>query len=641
MSSPLLWLSPVAKEVLSTTVQLLQGQVPSPAAKLSAALKQAKDEDCLGLLADSVLRNAFAKELDGSNVKEISAKSSKDLVEIFGKVLSNKVDALKGEAAKVAAKLPKSSPLSFDQVLGALNGQEPSQALRTDWVLWHSMGCSHFAKELPCLPVSVVNERIGLVSCSGSDALVEYALKVHMLEHLDAYQSWETSMAANQVQEAKSGLQAPFDAAAAKQVALRRALGHALPLEVADNAAKAEKGLQASLQLFADEAKSKVVLPSYFAPVAAKDDKESGKKRKAAAPGNSTPSAGLDAGTFAKAYTSAETQEYRWHLLAYGLRPCTTLGAADPSNKSSSSKAPAPESKGGTRPSGFGGTWAPIGQSIPPGHTEYSWHHRGTGMKEGFSTIWAAKDLQCPPGHTPYSWEKAMGGASAPSAPATSSTGSAPQTKAKSAGKGEAKAEPAKTSHVPKPKDNAKEVKAQPAAPAADGKEAALMKIDLRCGRIVECSRVPDADSLYLLKINIGEDQPRQVLSSLVQHYSADELQNRQVVVYCNIKPGKMRGLESQAMVLAATKNKGEKDEICELLDPPAGCAEGSRPLVGDIEVGSASAGVNVKNISKVWGQVQPSLNMNEKGEAAFDGTTLMMKEGPVRAKSLTEVGIY
>jgi len=634
MSSPLLWLSPVAKEVLSTTVQLLQGQVPSPAAKLSAALKQAKDEDCLGLLADSVLRNAFAKELDGSNVKEISAKSSKDLVEIFGKVLSNKVDALKGEAAKVAAKLPKSSPLSFDQVLGALNGQEPSQALRTDWVLWHSMGCSHFAKELPCLPVSVVNERIGLVSCSGSDALVEYALKVHILEHLDAYQSWETSMAANQVQEAKSGLQAPFDAAAAKQVALRRALGHALPLEVADNAAKAEKGLQASLQSFADEAKSKVVLPSYFAPVAAKDDKESGKKRKAAAPGNSTPSAGLDAGTFAKAYTSAETQEYRWHLLAYGLRPCTTLGAADPSNKSSSSsKAPAPESKGETRPSGFGGTWAPIGQSIPPGHTEYSWHHRGTGMKEGFSTIWAAKDLQCPPGHTPYSWEKAMGGTSAPSAPATSSTGSAPQTKAKSAGKGEAKAEPAK--------DNAKEVKAQPAAPAADGKEAALMKIDLRCGRIVECSRVPDADSLYLLKINIGEDQPRQVLSSLVQHYSADELQNRQVVVYCNIKPGKMRGLESQAMVLAATKNKGEKDEICELLDPPAGCAEGSRPLVGDIEVGSASAGVNVKNISKVWGQVQPSLNMNEKGEAAFDGTTLMMKEGPLRAKSLTEVGIY
>eukprot|EP00435_Cladocopium_sp_Y103_P025501 s1054_g6.t1 len=37
----------------------------------------------------------------------------------------------------------------------------------------------------------------------------------------------------------------------------------------------------------------------------------------------------------------------------------------------------------------------------------------------GFSTIWAAKDLQCPPGRTPYSWKKAMGGASAPSAPAS------------------------------------------------------------------------------------------------------------------------------------------------------------------------------------------------------------------------------
>lgn len=625
MSSLLLWLSPVAKEVLSTTVQLLQGKVPSPTASLSSALKQASSDDCLGLLVDSNLRSEFAKELDSSSLKEISAASSKQLVEIFGQVLNKQLDALKKQASKVAAKLPKSSPLSFDQVLGALNGQEPSQALRTDWVLWHYMGCSHFAKEMPCLPAEVVNARIGLVSCNASDALIECALKAHILEHLDAYQAWEASMAANQAQEVKNGLHNPFDAGAAKQVALRRALGHALPLEVADSAAKAEKAPQA-LQSMAEEAKSRVVLPSYLAPVAAKekDPKESGKKRKADAP---SASPGVDAGTFGKAHASAETQEYRWHLLAYSLRPGTTLGAADPS-KSSSSKAPAQKTAKGTenRPSGFGGTWAPLGGTVPPGHTDYSWYNAQSGTKEGFSTIWAAKDLQCPPGHTPYSWQKAMGGASAPSAPAPNKVKANQTEKVETA----AKAKPAKAPAAP----------AAPSAPA-DGKEAALAKIDLRCGRILECSKVPDADSLYLLKINIGEDQPRQVVSSLVGHYTADELQNRQVVVYCNIKPGKMRGLESQAMVLAATKNKGEKDEICELLDPPAGCAEGTRPLVGELEVGSASDGVSVKYISKVWGQVQPSLNMNEKGEASFDGTPLMMKEGPVRAKSLTKVGIY
>eukprot|EP00435_Cladocopium_sp_Y103_P004015 s6043_g1.t1 len=67
------------------------------------------------------------------------------------------------------------------------------------------------------------------------------ALKAHILEHLDAYQAWEASMAANQAQdcspaEVKNGLHNPSDAGAATQVALRRA-GHA-PLEVADIAAK-------------------------------------------------------------------------------------------------------------------------------------------------------------------------------------------------------------------------------------------------------------------------------------------------------------------------------------------------------------------------------------------------------------------
>mmetsp|Transcript_125083 Transcript_125083/g.296783 ORF Transcript_125083/g.296783 Transcript_125083/m.296783 type:complete len:376 (+) Transcript_125083:115-1242(+) len=279
-----------------------------------------------------------------------------------------------------------------------------------------------------------------------------------------------------------------------------------------------------------------------------------------------------------------------------------------------------------SRPAGFSGLWAPIGQSVPPGHTDYSWHHADAGSK-GFSTLWAASGTEVPPGHTAYSWEKAM--AATQAKPKEKPKEKKPEKPKEVKAKAEAKA--------PAPK----------AAPQANGSsspsdgQAALAKIDLRCGRILECSKVQDADSLYLLKINVGEEQPRQVVSSLVKHYKEEELKNRQVVVYCNIKPGKMRGLESQAMVLAATKNKGAEDEVCELLDPPAGCKEGSRPVVGDLEIGSASEGVSVKNISKVWGQVQPSLQMSDKGEATFEGATMMMKEGPVKAKSLTGVGIY
>merc|ERR1711972_768696 len=155
------------------------------------------------------------------------------------------------------------------------------------------------------------------------------------------------------------------------------------------------------------------------------------------------------------------------------------------------------------------------------------------------------------------------------------------------------------------------------AAPAGSEEEA-FCKLDFRCGRILSCERVPDADTLYLLKINVGDPEPRQVVSSLVKHYSSEDLHNRQVVVYCNIKPGKMRGLESQAMVLAATVGKGSDGEQCELLTPPAGTPEGTRAICGDLEVGSLSGTQNVKNISKVWTQVQPQLVTNAGCEASF-----------------------
>jgi len=152
---------------------------------------------------------------------------------------------------------------------------------------------------------------------------------------------------------------------------------------------------------------------------------------------------------------------------------------------------------------------------------------------------------------------------------------------------------------------------------------------------------VPDADSLYLLKVDVGEEQPRQVVSSLVKHYKEEELKDRQVVVYCNIKPGKMRNFESQAMVLAATKDKGAEAEQCELLAPPPGTLEGTRVMCGDLEAGSLSAAQSIKHISKVWNQVQPLLQTNGKCEATFNGTVWTMKEGPVTVGSLSSVGIY
>ena len=78
-------------------------------------------------------------------------------------------------------------------------------------------------------------------------------------------------------------------------------------------------------------------------------------------------------------------------------------------------------------------------------------------------------------------------------------------------------------------------------------------KVDLRVGQVLSAERVPKADKLLLLRIDIGEEQPRQVLAGIAQYYEPEKLVGRKVVVVANLKPRKLRGFESQGMVVAAS----------------------------------------------------------------------------------------
>ncbi len=78
-------------------------------------------------------------------------------------------------------------------------------------------------------------------------------------------------------------------------------------------------------------------------------------------------------------------------------------------------------------------------------------------------------------------------------------------------------------------------------------------KVDLRVGEVLSAERVPKADKLLLMKIDIGEEQPRQVLAGIAQYYEPEKLVGRKVVVVANLKPRKLRGFESQGMVVAAS----------------------------------------------------------------------------------------
>lgn len=113
---------------------------------------------------------------------------------------------------------------------------------------------------------------------------------------------------------------------------------------------------------------------------------------------------------------------------------------------------------------------------------------------------------------------------------------------------------------------------AKPAAAAAD--EITIddfAKIDLRVATVVAAERVPKTDKLIKLQVKIGNEE-RTIVSGIAQHYEPENLIGKNVIVIANLKPAKLRGIESRGMVLAASDGEGN----LVLADAP-GIASGSK----------------------------------------------------------------
>jgi methionyl-tRNA synthetase len=79
-------------------------------------------------------------------------------------------------------------------------------------------------------------------------------------------------------------------------------------------------------------------------------------------------------------------------------------------------------------------------------------------------------------------------------------------------------------------------------------------KVDLRVAQIVVAERIPKADKLLRLEVDLGPNFPRrQILAGIAEHYAPEALIGRKVVIVANLAPRKMRGLESQGMIVAAS----------------------------------------------------------------------------------------
>lgn len=98
-------------------------------------------------------------------------------------------------------------------------------------------------------------------------------------------------------------------------------------------------------------------------------------------------------------------------------------------------------------------------------------------------------------------------------------------------------------------------------------------KLDLIVGEIIEVEEIEGADKLYKLSIDLGEEK-RTVCAGIKKYYSRDELKGKKVVLLANLAPRKLKGIESQGMILAAVNNDESK---VILISPDSEIETGSR----------------------------------------------------------------
>ncbi|KAL6826376.1 nucleic acid-binding protein [Trichoderma camerunense] len=216
----------------------------------------------------------------------------------------------------------------------------------------------------------------------------------------------------------------------------------------------------------------------------------------------------------------------------------------------------------------------------------------------------------------------------------------------------EAKGTAAAAAGGDKPKKEKKEKAPKPQKAPAAAAPLSPSLIDLRVGHILKAINHPDADSLFVSTIAMGdpagEDTTeyegqicRTVCSGLNGLIPLEEMQGRKVVVVANLKPVKMRGIKSCAMVLAASPKvkEGEVDDHkgpVELVTPPEGAKAGERVYFEGWK-GEPEGVLNPKK--KIWETFQPGFTTTENLEAAFDASVVEVLGKTGVGKLVTESG--
>lgn len=184
---------------------------------------------------------------------------------------------------------------------------------------------------------------------------------------------------------------------------------------------------------------------------------------------------------------------------------------------------------------------------------------------------------------------------------------------------------PAASSSSSSAKPASSKSKQAPAQPKNDPKPAAekdaitINAIDLRVGIIRKVCKHDTAEKLYCEEIDVGEDAPRAIASGLVPYYSLEQMQDRKLIVVCNLKPRNLVGFKSHGMVLCASTTDADGTHRVEFVDPPAGSKPGDRIIAEGLP--SCEPFTPSKcDKSKAFEVVAPDLKVDQDGVMHWQG---------------------
>ena len=182
-----------------------------------------------------------------------------------------------------------------------------------------------------------------------------------------------------------------------------------------------------------------------------------------------------------------------------------------------------------------------------------------------------------------------------------------------------------------------------PEAPAEAPDLRFAKTIDLRVAKIASVERHPKADKLYIIKLEIanadGSIDERVIVSGLVGNYTEEELLHKKIIVAYNLKPAKLRGVESRGMLLAASDNEGppgedgKKTERVEVLDA-GDIPTGTRVTLEGLDAAEAPSEINIDTFF--------SIPIEVKDNAVLVGGRAMTLEGKsIKTKIIPCGGVH